>query len=92
MIVILTSIIVILIIAILHLCYDFQHQKRIFENRIDVLEDIITALQEKQSVQRNQLTLSDTLSNQLKKNNEVLNKTILDVSVDLFSVSFNKKE
>ncbi|WP_281336594.1 hypothetical protein [Flavobacterium eburneipallidum] len=92
MIVILTSIIVILIIAILHLCYDFQHQKRIFENRIDVLEDIITALQEKQSVQRNQLTLSDTLSNQLKKNNEVLNKTILDASVDLFSVSFNKKE
>ncbi len=92
MILILTSIIVILIIAIVHLCYDFHHQKKTFENRIDVLEDIILTLQEKQSAQRNQLKLSDALSNQLKESNQVLSQTILDVNVDLFSVSFNKKE
>lgn len=92
MILILTSIIAILIIAIVHLCYDFYNQKKTFENQIDILEDTITKLQEKQSVQRNQLTLSDTLSDQLKKSNQVLNKTIFDVNVDLFSVSFNKKE
>lgn len=92
MILILTSIIAILIIAILHLCYDFHHQKKIFEERIDVLEDLISTLQEKQSAQRNQLTLSDALSEQLKESNFRLGKTIFDVNFDLFAVSFNKKE
>lgn len=92
MILILTSIIAIFIIAILHLCYDFNNQKKIFENRIDVLEDIITTLHEKQSVQRNQLEISDALSEQLKESNFRLGKTIFDVNFDLFAVSFNKKE
>ena len=91
MILILITIIVVLIIAITHLCYDFYNQKKIFEDRIDVLEGIITSLHEKQSVQRIKLEALDALSEQLKDSKFILSKAIVDMNVDLFSVLFNKK-
>lgn len=92
MILVMITIILVLVIAIAHLCFDIHDQRKTFENRIDVLEDIITTLQEKQSTQLNQLKLSDALSKQLKESNHVLSETIFDVNVDLFAVSFNKKD
>lgn len=92
MILIFIMTILLLFITIARLCFDFSKQKKTFENRIDVLEGIITTLQEKQLVQQKQLKLSDALFNQLKKSNSVLSETVLDLNVNLLEELFNKKK
>jgi predicted Holliday junction resolvase-like endonuclease len=91
MIVILLLIIVLLIVIIIRLYFDFYQQKKTFESSITALENIIIVLNQKQRLQSSQLLLSDALSHQLKMSNTVLTDSILDMNMDLFSVSFNKK-
>jgi flagellar basal body-associated protein FliL len=92
MIIILIVVFAMLLIAIVGLCFNFYGQKKAFETSTSTLRNNIQTLNQVKEIQSNQLSLSDTLSNQLKESNQVLSKTILDVNVDLFSISFNKKE
>jgi hypothetical protein len=91
MISILIAIVVLLFVIIVHINVLFYKDKKAFEERIDVLEDIITQITQKQTIQTNQLELSDALFVQLKKSNSHLSQTIYDMNTDLFNDLFSKK-
>jgi septation ring formation regulator EzrA len=91
MIPILITIIVLLFIIIVQVSVVSYKDKKAFEERIDVLEDIITQIKQKQIIQSNQLQLSDTLLVQLKESNSHLTQTIYDINTDLFNDLFSKK-
>jgi len=90
MIIILVAIITAFFMTIVFLCLDFYKQKRLFKNRAAILENSITLLGIQREKQLNQLKISEALFKQLKKSNQILSETILDINVDLFSVLFNK--
>ncbi len=92
MIPILIAIVVLLFVIIVHISVVSYKDKKAFEERIDVLEDIIAESSQKQTIQSNQLILSDTLSSQLKESNSHLRQTIFDINTDLFSDLFPKKQ
>jgi septation ring formation regulator EzrA len=91
MIPILIAIIVILFIIIIYVSVVSYKDKKAFEERIDVLEDIITQITQKQTIQTNQLELSDVLFMQLKESNSHLSQAIYDMNTDLFNDLFSKK-
>jgi uncharacterized membrane protein len=91
MIAILITIIVLLFIIIMHVSIVSYNDKKAFEKRIDVLEDIITESSQKQTMQSNQLKLSDALFLQLKESDGHLRETIYDMNTDLFNDLFSKK-
>lgn len=92
MIIILIMTVVFLFITIASLCFDFFKQKKSFETRIEVLENLIDKLHKQQKIHLDKLQLSETLDKQIKLSNHTLSASILDIGTDLFSSSFNKKE
>lgn len=91
MVLLLIALVLVLIIAIVHLYVDFNNQKKAFEKRIDVLENIISKYNEEKAGQKSKIKLSNAMSKQLFKSNRVLNETIFDVNVEMISLLFNKK-
>ena len=86
MIFFLTTIIILLCIAIIYLCIDFVRQRKIFRRRIDSLEEIIVRISKKHLIQSDQIKLSDSLSENLKKSKSVLNSSIFDLNYELFDI------
>lgn len=91
MVLLLIALVLVLIITIAHLYVDFNNQKKAFEKRIDVLENVISKYNEKKAIQQSKLKLSDAMSKQLFRSNRVLSDTIFDANVELISILFNKK-
>jgi len=86
MIFFLSSVILLLCIAIVYLLIDFLNEKKIFKKRIDALEEMILLISKKQILQSNQLKLSDDLNENLKRSKFVLNNTIFDLNYELLDL------
>ncbi len=86
MIVILLTVIFILSIVIAYLCVDFYRGKKLFQKKVEVLEEIIQEISKKQKVQSNQLKLSDDLNENLKKSKNTLSQDIFKLNYELFDI------
>ncbi|MEO7975597.1 hypothetical protein [Flavobacterium sp.] len=92
MIILLMAIVITFFFTVINLYIVYSKQKKTFEKRTASLENCINLLAQQQQKQRNQLKLSDVLSEQLKESNHHLNKIIYDVNFHLFLAMFNKKK
>jgi len=86
MIFFLSSVILLLCIAIVYLLIDFLNEKKIFKKRIDALEEMILLISKKQILQSNQLKLSDDLNENLKRSKFILSNTIFDLNYELLDL------
>lgn len=73
-------------IATIRLNITFAKEKKIFEERIDILENDVSQIQKKQKLQSNQLKISDEFDENLKKNRSVLSNAVLNLNQDLFEI------
>lgn len=86
MIFFLFSIILLLCVAIVYLSVDFVRQRKTFRRKIDSLEDVIVHISKTQHIQSDQIKLSDSLSENLKKSKSVLSNSIFDLNYELFEI------
>ena len=64
----------------------FFKEKKIFEERIDILESDVNQIRKKHKLQSNQLKISDEFDENLKKNKSVLINAVLNLNQDLFEI------
>jgi aminopeptidase N len=69
---------------VLYLLNKIQADKARYKAKIKVLEDFIVHISNEQTIQNNQLLLSDELKQQLKTINATLNKELFDLNYQLF--------
>jgi aminopeptidase N len=69
---------------VLYLLNKIQADKAQYKAKIKVLEDFIVHISNEQTIQNNQLLLSDELKHQLKTINATLNKEVFDLNYQLF--------
>jgi hypothetical protein len=76
---------------IIYLIVKIQSDRLKFQSRVKYLEEIIKQLCAEQTVQNNQLQLSEELKQKLLQINSTLNKEISDLNYKLFEGLFSKK-
>lgn len=85
------SLIVILCFAILGLIINYNQNKEMFQNKIELLEKIIEELNNNIENNNQKVKLSDNLKTKLKESNLKLETSILDLNVDMFSELYSRK-
>jgi hypothetical protein len=86
MILVLFTIIVLLIAIIVFLNVQHFQQKKSFQTRIKILQEIIVEISNKQSGQLQQLQLSEELQQRLKSDKAYLNESIFDLNYELIEM------
>ncbi|SDJ15279.1 hypothetical protein [Flavobacterium noncentrifugens] len=86
MIVLLIAMIVSLVSVIVFLNVRFYREKKVFKTRIEVLQQIIFEISEKQNGQRIQLRLSDEIDHKLKSAKATLSDDIFGLNYELFEI------
>lgn len=84
MLYLLVLILLLFLVLVLYLVNKIQADKARFKAKIKVLEDFIVHISKEQTIQNNQLLLSDELKQQLKTINATLNKELFDLNYQLF--------
>lgn len=84
MLYLLALIILVFSLWVLYLLNKIQADKARYKAKIKVLEDFIVHISNEQTIQNNQLLLSDELKQQLKTINATLNKELFDLNYQLF--------
>ena len=86
MIFILLTIIVILISFIIYLNFQFYNEKKIFAIKLEILQNSIVMLNDKQAVQSDQIKLTEAFEQNLKSRNTTLSKDIFGLNFELFAI------
>ena len=86
MILVLLLIIVLLIAIVVFLNVQYIQQKKSFQTRIKMLQEIIVEISNKQSGQLQQLQLSEELQQRLKSDKAYLNESIFDLNYELIEI------
>jgi hypothetical protein len=86
MMIILITIILIMCFVIVFLTVDQYRKKKLFNRRIDTLEEIIVLISKKQMEQSEKLRLSDDLNENLKRSRAALSSDIFNLNYELFSI------
>lgn len=73
-------------IMTIRLNISFAKEKKIFEERVDTLENDINQIRKKQKLQSNQLKISDEFDENLKINKRILSNAVLNLNQDLFEI------
>lgn len=84
MLYLLILIVLLFLALVLYLVNKIQTDKAHYKAKIKVLEDFIVHISKEQTVQNNQLLLSDELKQQLKIINSALNKEVFELNYQLF--------
>lgn len=83
--------IVVLCSAIIILIMNYNQSKTKFLEKIQTLELVISELNASKDLQNQKLKLSDDLKSKLKKSNDILINSILDVNMDFLKELYLKK-
>ena len=84
MLYLLILIVLLFLALVLYLVCKIQADKAHYNAKIKVLEDFIVHISKEQTIQNNQLLLSDELKQQLKIINTTLNKEVFELNYQLF--------
>ncbi len=79
------------LVLVLYLLNKMQADKARFNAKIKVLEDFIVHISKEQTIQNNQLLLSEELKQQLQLINAALNKEVFDLNYQLFEELQSRK-
>lgn len=83
--------IVVLCSAIIILIMNYNQSKTKFLEKIQTLELVISELNASKDLQNQKLKLSDDLKSKLKKSNDIMINSILDVNMDFLKELYLKK-
>ncbi|WP_026704125.1 hypothetical protein [Flavobacterium soli] len=86
MIIVLMSLIVVLVSVIIYLILDFYKQKKIFSEKIEVLEEIIFQIRRKRLIQSDQLKLTADFEEHLKSARTILNNDIFKLNYEMLDL------
>ena len=84
MLYLLILIVLLFLALVLYLVSKIQADKAHYNAKIKVLEDFIVHISKEQTIQNNQLLLSDELKQQLQIINSTLNKQVFELNYQLF--------
>jgi predicted Holliday junction resolvase-like endonuclease len=91
MVVMLIAVIVLLVAAIVYLNIEFYREKRSFRIKLEVLQNAIAEISQKQSGQLGQIRLSEELEETLKSANAKLSTHIFGLNYELFELLSKNK-
>jgi hypothetical protein len=77
--------------VIVSLIANFKRNKRNFQKRLLLLEDIVCELESQLELQNQKIILTDELKLKLKASNEILNNSIFKFNFEMLESIFPKK-
>ena len=86
MVIFLIVVIALLIGIIFYLNLEFYKEKKHFQTKMEMMQQFIIEITQKQSGQNNQVKLSDELNEKLKTSNAVLSHDIFGLNYELFDM------
>jgi hypothetical protein len=91
MVYLIVLIVLLFLVLVFYLVHKIKADTARFNAKIKVLEDFIIHISKEQTIQNNQLLLSDALKQQLQLINATLNKEVFELNYQLFEELQSRK-